>query len=129
MRIATAAIAILFLAGACTSVNKKEDYAKLFHDPILFSNTVHELNSVVMGNNFSPIVASRNYMYASVAAYEVIAAGYPDQYTSLAGQLHGLASIPKADTTKKVDFEFASVLAFAKLGEAVTFPEGSMTYY
>src|SRR5689334_14056182 len=50
------------------------DYEKITVDPQLFSNTVHELNNVVMGNNFSPIVASRNYMYASVAAYEVIAA-------------------------------------------------------
>jgi hypothetical protein len=33
------------------------------------------LNRVVMGNNFTPVVASRNYAYATVAAYEVIAAG------------------------------------------------------
>jgi len=96
---------------------------------LLFSNTVHELNNVVMGNNFSPIVASRNYTYASVAAYEVIAAGYPDKFQSLAGQLHGLAPIPKPAPGQKVDFEFAAVLAFSKLGEAVTFPEGSMIYY
>mgnify|MGYP003694742989 CR=1 FL=1 len=82
-----------------------------------------------MGNNFSPIVASRNYMYASVAAYEVIAAGYPDKYQSLAGQVHGLKSVPKPDPAKKIDFEFAALLAFQNLGEAVTFPEGSMSYY
>ena len=54
-----------------------------------------------MGNNFSPIVASRNYLYASVAAYEVIAAGYPDKYKSLAGQLNGLESVPKASPGSK----------------------------
>jgi len=125
MRIALVAIAGLLIIQSCST---KSDYEKIAHDPILFSNTVHELNSVVMGNNFSPIVASRNYLYASVAAYEVIAAGYPDKYQSLSGQLHGLGAISKPPVGK-VDYEFAALLAFAKLGEAVTFPEGSMSYY
>ncbi|MES1218206.1 MAG: vanadium-dependent haloperoxidase [Bacteroidota bacterium] len=118
---------LMFVALNCKQ--KSSDYEKIMHDPMMFSNTVHELNDVVMGNNFSPIVASRNYMYASVAAYEVIAAGYPDQYQTLAGQLHGLTISVKPGEGKKIDFEFASVLAFSKLGEAVTFPEGSMSYY
>jgi hypothetical protein len=126
MRIALTAIAALLLLAAC---NRQTDYEKIVHDPLMFSNTVHELNGVVMGNNFSPIVASRNYMYASVAAYEVIAAGYPDKYQSLSGQLHGLGPVPKPEAGKKIDFEFAAILAFSKLGEAVTFPEGSMSYY
>ncbi len=126
MRLAIVAIAGLLLMSSC---NTKKDYEKIIHDPVLFSNTVHELNNVVMGNNFSPIVASRNYMYASVAAYEVMAAGYPDQYSSLAGQLHGLENVPKPDASKKINFEFAALLAFSKLGEVVTFPEGSMSYY
>jgi hypothetical protein len=109
--------------------NKKEDYEKITHDPLLFSNMVYELNSVVMGNNFSPIVASRNYMYASVAAYEVMAAAYPEKYQSLGGQLNGLDTLPKPDKAQKIDFEFAALLAYSKLGEAVTFPEGSMSYY
>jgi hypothetical protein len=108
---------------------RQNDYKKIIHDPVLFSNMVHELNQVVMGNNFSPIVASRNYLYASVAAYEVIAAGYPEQYQSLAGQLHGLKAVPKPPANTPIDFELASLLAYCKLGEAVTFPEGSMKEY
>lgn len=122
------------LVCACFSVfmlscRQKNDYKKFLHDPITYSQTVHELNTVVMGNNFSPIVASRNYLYANVAAYEVIAAGYPDQYHSLAGQIKGLTRVPTAPKDKSIDFEFASLLAFCKLGEAVTFPAGSMQYY
>jgi hypothetical protein len=105
------------------------DYKKIFNDPILYSKTVHELNTVVMGNNFTPIVASRNYLYANVAAYEVLAGGYPNKYKSLAGQLNGLAPIQKPASGKKTDFEFAALLSFCKLGEAVTFPEGSMSDY
>lgn len=113
--------------SACTE--KKGDYQKLSGDPIIFSQLVHELNTVVMGNNFSPIVASRNYMYASVAAYEVIAAAYPDQYYSLSGQLNDLNPLPAHDTSQKVDYSFAAMLAFSKVGEAVTFPAGSMQDY
>jgi hypothetical protein len=121
-------LALLYIS-ACLFACKQNDYKKIIHDPILFSNTVHELNQVVMGNNFAPIVASRNYLYASVAAYEVIAAGYPEEYTSLAGQLKGLKELPKPAANSPIDFEFASLLAYCKLGEAVTFPEGSMKEY
>src|SRR5215467_7675385 len=116
-----ACLAILF--SACQT---KSDYDKIFRDPNLYCNTVHELNTVVMGNNFGPIVASRNYMYAAVAGYEVIAGGYPDKYQSLAGQLHGLGAVPKPEAGKPVDLELGALLAYCKLGEAVTFPEGSM---
>jgi hypothetical protein len=90
---------------------------------------VKELNNVVMGNNFSPIVASRNYVYANIAAYEVIAAGQPEKYHSLAGQLNGLSGVPAPEAVKNIDFPLAALLAFCKLGEAVTFPEGSMKDY
>lgn len=115
-------IAFTFLYGC----NSKKDYDTVFKDPNLFCQTVYQLNGVVMGNNFSPIVASRNYLYASVAAYEVMAAGYPDKYQSLAGQAKGLASVPKPVADKKINYEFASLLAYCKLGSSVTFPEGSM---
>ena len=119
-----------FVAILFTACNTKKDYDQVFKDPNLYCNTVHELNTVVMGNNFGPIVASRNYLYAAVAGYEVIAGGYPDRWASLAGQVHGLGPVPKPDTVAhKIDFEFAALLAYCKLGEAVTFPEGSMRQY
>lgn len=114
---------------AVTGCNQRSDYDAIFKNPILYSRTVYELNTVVMGNNFSPIVASRNYTYANVAAYQVIAGGYPDQYQSLAGQLRGLKSLPLPEKGKTIDVEFAALLAFCKLGEAVTFPAGSMKDY
>ncbi|HNU15039.1 MAG TPA: phosphoesterase PA-phosphatase, partial [Chitinophagaceae bacterium] len=126
MRIALVAIAAMLLASAC---NKRNDYKQITSDPFLYSKTVKELNNVVMQNNFPPIIASRNYLYASIAAYEVIAAGNPGQYQSLAGQVNGLTSVPAPPAGKEIDFNFAAVLAFCKLGEAVTFPEGSMKEY
>ena len=125
MRLLFCCIAFISLMGC----NSKKNYDAVFKNPELYSKTVHELNTVVMGNNFTPIVASRNYLYANIAAYEVIAAGYPDKYNSLAGQLKDLKGIEKPKPGKKIDFEFAALLSFCKLGEAVTFPEGSMQEY
>ena len=102
-----ALIVISFLA-----CNTKMDYQTITHNPNLYANTVHELNQVVMGNNFSPIVASRNYAYAAIAGYEVTAAGKPNQYQSLAGQLKGLSAMPTPKDTSLIDFPYASVVAF-----------------
>lgn len=126
MRIAVVAIAALIAVSAC---NNKSDYKEITSNPFLYSKTVKELNNVVMQNNFPPIIASRNYLYANIAAYEIIAAGFPDQYQSLAGQVNGLSAVPAPPAGEEIDFHFASILAFCKLGEAVTFPEGSMQDY
>lgn len=98
------------------------------HDPLLFSQTVHELNGIVMGNNFPPVVACRNYTYASIAAYEVVSAG-DNKYQTLAGQLKGLTPVPKPTDPQNTDYPFAALLAYCKVGSAVTFPEGSMDDY
>ena len=88
-------ILIGFFPLAClVSCQQKKDYDIFFKNPLIYSNTVHELNTIVMGNNFSPIVASRNYMYAAVAGYEIIASSYPEKYNSLAGQIRGLKAVP-----------------------------------
>ena len=119
---------IAALAFLAFSSCKKPDYEQIFHDPKLFSRTVFELNDVIMGNNFSPPVGSRNYAYASIAAYEVIAAGDSAHYKSLVGQINGFAKVAKPEKGKDIDFQYASIIAFCKVGEAVTFPEGSMKY-
>lgn len=101
-----------------------EAYQTILSDPILYCKTVKKLNNVVLENNFAPMIAARNYAYANIAAYEVMAAG-SRKYRSLGGQLNGLKPVPVLDTTN-VDFHLAAILAFIKVGNAVTFPEGSM---
>ena len=119
-----ALVALGFLA-----CNTKSDYKQITHNPDLYANTVHELNQVVMGNNFSPIIASRNYAYAAIAGYEVIAGGNSEKYQSLAGQLKGLSPLPKPQDTANIDFPYAAIVAYCMVGEAVTFPEGSLKMY
>ncbi len=122
------------IAGLCVVIclfacKQNQDYKAYLHNPELFSQTVHELNTVVMGNNFPPMVAARNYVYGAVAAYEVMVSAYPDKYQSLVGQVHGLKSISLPAANKEADPELAALLAYIKVGEAVTFPEGSMQIY
>lgn len=121
--IAAIVLAALYFLPGCS----KKEYTNGFNDPLLFSRTVKELNNVVMQNNFPPIIASRNYAYANIAAYETMVLG-DERFQSLAGQIKHLPALPKQDTVN-VNFQYASLLAFCKVGQAVTFPEGSMKEY
>src|SRR5688572_1788646 len=124
MRISLMAACLVVLLASCGS---QQDYSKYTNDPLLYCKTVKQLNNVILGNNFPPMIASRNYAYATVAAYEVVAA-FDSRFQSLAGQIRHLAPLPKFDTTN-VDYHIAALLAFCKAGEAVTFPQGSMEDY
>src|ERR1051326_8727911 len=117
-----------FLVISCKQ--RTNDYQKVFSDPVLYSKTVKRLNDVVLENNFPPMIGSRNYAYANIAAYECIVAG-DNHFNSLAGQLKDLPPMPKPNTSngKQIDFHLAALFAFTKVGNAVTFPEGSMMGY
>lgn len=119
----------LVLITCIQACKQSADYKSYLHNPALFSQTVHELNTVVMGNNFPPMVASRNYAYAAIAAYEIVAAAYPEKYHSLGGQLIGLSRVVAPVITADMDIELATLMAYMKVGESVTFPEGSMKLY
>src|SRR5215467_7257891 len=107
---------------------KSNDYIKVFIDPVLYSKTVKRLNDVVLENNFPPMIASRNYAYANIAAYECVVAG-DNKFISLAGQVKQLPEMPKPEAGKQIDYHLAALMAFTKVGNAVTFPEGSMMGY
>jgi len=105
------------------------DPASYTSDPLLYCKTVKKLNDVVLYNNFPPMIASRNYVYANIAAYECIAAG-DSSYHSLSGQIKHLPQMPKPKEGKEPDYRLAALLSFVKVGNAVTFPEGVlMDYY
>ncbi len=122
---------LLLIAGISmliASCKPTGDYKKFTNDPLLYSKTVKKLNNVVLENNFPPMIGARNYVYANIAAYECVAAG-DSSYQSLSGQIKHMPAMPKPDTAKQIDFSFAALLALTKVGNAVTFPEGSMMGY
>ncbi|HRH60324.1 MAG TPA: phosphoesterase PA-phosphatase, partial [Chitinophagaceae bacterium] len=119
---------ILFTVLCMAACKPNTEYLTVMHNPMLYYQTVKKLNDIVLENNFPPMIASRNYAYANIAAYEVMAAG-DTNYNSLAGQLKHMPAMPKPVESANVDFPFASLIAFCRVGNAVTFPEGSMDVY
>jgi hypothetical protein len=124
MRLIIASTAVIALLASCGT----SDYNKVTSDPDLYCKTVKKLNDIVLENNFPPMIAARNYVYANIAAYECVVAG-DSTYSSLAGQIKHMPPMPSPDKGKKIDYNLAALLAFTKVGNAVTFPEGSMMAY
>lgn len=111
------------------SCNQQEQhYHSLFEDPLRFSKTVKQLNDIVLENNFPPMIASRNYAYATIAAYECIAAENKN-HPSFSGRIKHMPPMPKPVPSSQVDYALSALLAFIKVGNEVTFPEGSMMKY
>jgi hypothetical protein len=126
---------ILCIAGcfsACTSntdnVKRDSTYNGFTNEAVVYCKTVKELNNIVLENNFPPMVAARNYVYANIAAYECMVAG-DTNWQTLAGQIRHMPAMPRLPQGTRIDYSLASLLAFVRVGNAVTFPEGSMTAY
>ncbi|MFM1794793.1 MAG: hypothetical protein RL642_1178, partial [Bacteroidota bacterium] len=105
-----------------------ENYVSKFSDPVIYNKTVKKLNDIVLENNFPPMIAARNYAYANIAAYECMVAG-DSSLKSLSGRIAHMPTMPKGNEAAVVDHHLAALLAFVKVGNAVTFPEGSMMKY
>ena len=70
------------------------------------------------------MVASRNYLYAAMAGYEVMAAGDSARYHSFSGHCADLNPCPNRCRDQKINYPLGALLAYCKLGESVTFPAG-----
>lgn len=120
-------IVFISIVGIVLSCGKKDDVA--FDpgevDPGHLHRTMKKITDIIVHDIFSPPVASRIYVYSSIAAYEAAVPGNPN-FVSLAGQLHGLEELPKPDSAKQYCFELASVHALAIVGKALIFSEADM---
>ncbi len=112
-------VCFLLLFGCSTET---KDYQVKINSPEFLHRAMKEITDRIVHDIFSPPVASRIYAYASVAAYEVIRQSDPN-FVTLAGQLHGLDSVPKPDPSKKINFNLASVHATLKIGKTLIFSE------
>ena len=61
--------------------NTKFDPNKL-NDASLFHSAMQNLSNIIVYDIFSPPVASRVYLYPSIAAYELMAKNMPIKYKS-----------------------------------------------
>lgn len=91
-------------------------------DPRLVSEWMHNYYGLVRSERISPPVASRVTAYGAIALYEGLASATPS-LRSLAGQLNGLDSLPKADPGKRYDPTLVA-LASQKIVLDTLFAEG-----
>ena len=112
---------VVLTAFACTP---NTAYKAELKDPELFQSAVKNLSDIIVYDIFSPPVASRVYMYPTIAAYEIMAQAYPAQYNSLAGQLNGLKASPALP--ENVAPELAALYAYNSIGKTLIFSEDKM---
>lgn len=84
------------------------------------------LSNVMVYDIFSPPQASRVYAYTSIAAYEVLRLGDTATFRSLAGQVNGLAPVPRPVAGQEVSLPLAAIHAFMSVGRQMTFSRARM---
>lgn len=94
-----------------------------------YHNALDKLTEVMVYDIFSPPVASRVYVYPSIAAYEVIVQDTANTYNSLSGQIKHFTSVPKPKKNDGIDFKMASVIAFLNVGEELIFSTQKIKTY
>lgn len=63
---------MILFSGLCFSCEENTKYKEDLNDPQLFNSAMKSLTDVIVYDIFSPPVASRVYMYPSIASYAVI---------------------------------------------------------
>ncbi len=124
-RICFSTLICILLLSSC---KENTAYKEQVKDPKLFQSAMKKLTDVIVYDIFSPPVASRVYMYPSVAAYAVVQKAYPEKYNSLVGQLSGFEAVPEP-TDENVDFHLASFHAFTVVGKQLIFSEDRITEF
>ena len=83
---------------------------------------MQNLSDVIVYDIFSPPVASRVYLYPSIAAYELMANKMPFKYKSLVGQVKDLKPIPEPEKdSKNYNLNLTILYAFNKVGKTLIF--------
>lgn len=117
-------VGLIVMMGSC---EQNTAYKAKLDDPETFLSSMKKLSDVIVYDIFSPPVASRIYVYPSIAAYEIIAQSAGGKYNSLAGQLNGLETVPQADS--EVNYNLAAIHAFLVVGKALIFSEQKIDDY
>ena len=115
---------VLFIQLSCNQHESRE-YLQKLDNPELFQSVMQNLTDIVVYDIFSPPVASRVYLYPTIAAYEIIAAHQPESFNSLAGQVKDLNEIPKSDN-KAIIPNLAALFSFNSVGKKLIFSQDKM---
>ena len=120
-------IVTIFCFYSCSETNNI-NYKEQLSDPELFQAAMQNLTDIVVYDIFSPPVASRVYLYPSVAAYEIMAYFNSDNFNSLKGQVNELQDIPIPENPN-IDSNLAAIFSFNQVGKALIFSEKKMEIF
>ena len=115
----------LFVLAIFFSCSENTEYINKIQDPKLFQEAMQNLTDIVVYDIFSPPVASRVYLYPTLAAYEIVAHYNPDEFNSLVGQVKELKKIPTSDNPN-INPKLAALFSFISVGKALIFSEDKM---
>ena len=119
-------IFLIFSVIVLSCENKTFDPNSL-NDSSLFHSAMQNLSDIIVYDIFSPPVASRVYLYPSIAAYELMAKNMPLKYKSLVGQIKDLTPIPEPEKdSKNYNLNLTILYAFNKVGRALIFSDELM---
>jgi len=118
-------IIMIFIAISCT---EDGSYKTKINDPEFVQSNVKNLTDIIVYDIFSPPVASRVYVYPSIAAYQTMQLANKDSYASLSDQIKGLKPLSEPQN-EKVNLSIASLHAYNEVGKAMIFSQEKMIAY
>ena len=117
---------MLYVFSSCEGEGKiNPNFQQEAANPECLHQSLVSLTKVIRHDLFPPMIASRIYTYAQIAAYEALNAQTP-QYISLAGQLNSMPAMPKAENGKEICLPLAAVTAYFRVGKQLTFSGDSI---
>ncbi|MEO7768882.1 MAG: vanadium-dependent haloperoxidase [Ferruginibacter sp.] len=94
----------------------------------LISQNQNKLTQIIIYDVFTPPVASRIYVYSSLASYEAIRFSKPG-YPSITEKLNGFRPMPHPAANKSYNFTLAATRAFFTVVHKLVFSLDSLTVY
>jgi hypothetical protein len=116
-------IVLLINLTACEPAKDVEVTAMDYH------NALDKLTEIMVYDIFSPPVASRNYVYPSITAYEIVTQDTTNNLSSLSGQINHFSPIPKLENPSEVNLNMSAVMAYLNVGEELIFSTQKIQTY
>jgi hypothetical protein len=114
---------LLLLLFAANKMQANGNWKTLSENPEYLHRSIKYVTDVIVYDIYSPPVASRIYAYTTIAAYEAAATNATENYVSLAGQLHGLTTLPQPDSSKVYSYSLTSINALLLVAKAMVISE------
>jgi hypothetical protein len=118
---------IAAIISLCISCNNNDTLTLPASENVLHQNE-NNLTDLIIYDIFSPPVASRIYVYTSLAAHEAIRhAGINEP--SIVAKLKGFATMPEPDKNKKYNYTLAASKAFYTVASQMTFSKDTLAKF